>query len=337
MDILADVLDRVHLGGTLLFHYELGRPWSLALPAFPDAVFHYLNRGSATLALEKGRKLRMVQGDFVVVTRGEPHLIYSDRNAKPFPRLELDRRPAHLGVVRHGGSARPLSTMICGHFTLSGPSRTSILELLPPILLLKSTEDHEWLQTILQRIASESALDRPGQRAVLSRMTEVLFVDVLRSWIKSLRPGEGGWLGAMADPHIGQALRLIHERPDRPWTLRDLGRRVGLGRSAFSARFTKLVGQPMHRYLIARRMQEAASIFESSDEGIARIAGRVGYETAAAFSKLFYRYQGLSPSRYRAARKFKDDRRQDNFVVSQSTDELEKAKPMQSLSSEMEN
>ena len=228
MDILGDVLDRVRLGGTLLFHYELGRPWSLALPAFPDAVFHYLNRGSATLALEKGRKLRMVQGDFVVVTRGEPHLIYSDRNAKPFPLLELDRRPAHLGVVRHGGSARPLSTMICGHFTLSGPSRTSILELLPPILLLKSTEDHEWLQTILQRIASESALDRPGQRAVLSRMTEVLFVDVLRSWIKSLRPGEGGWLGAMPDPHIGQALRLIHKRPDRPWTLRDLGRRVGL-------------------------------------------------------------------------------------------------------------
>ena len=82
MDILGDVLDRVRLGGTLLFHYELGRPWSLALPAFPDAVFHYLNRGSATLALEKGRKLRMVQGDFVVVTRGEPHLIYSDRKAK---------------------------------------------------------------------------------------------------------------------------------------------------------------------------------------------------------------------------------------------------------------
>src|SRR6516162_32123 len=226
MDILADVLDRVHLGGTLLFHYELGRPWSLALPAFPDAVFHYLNRGSATLALEKGRKLRMVQGDFVVVTRGEPHLIYSDRNAKPFPLLELDRRPAHLGVVRHGGSARPLSTMICGHFTLSGPSRTSILELLPPILLLKPTEDHEWLQTILQRIASESALDRPGQRAVLSRMTEVLFVDVLRSWIKSLRPGEGGWLGAMADPAYrtgasidSRTTRSALDTP-RPWAPR---------------------------------------------------------------------------------------------------------------------
>jgi len=319
MDILGEVLDRVRLGGTLLFHYELGRPWSLALPAFPDAVFHYVSRGSATLALQQGRELRLAEGDFVLVTRGEAHVIYSDRKTKPFPLLELDRRPAHLGVVRHGGSARPFSTMICGHFTLSRPSRSSVLELLPPILLLKPAVDQEWLETILQRMVSESALERPGQRAVLSRMTEVLFVEVLRSWIKSLGPGEGGWLGAMVDPHIGPALQLIHERPDQPWSLRDLGRRVGLGRSAFSSRFTKLVGQPMHRYLIARRMEEAASLLESSDEGIARIATRVGYETAAAFSKLFHRHQGLSPGRYRAARKSGDGRRQGDVRGSQVT------------------
>src|SRR5215468_5151082 len=309
MDILTDVLDRVRLSGTLLFHYELGCPWNLALPAFPDAVFHYLSRGSATLTLRQGQKVRMTEGDFVLVTRGEPHNIYSDRKTKPFPLLELDRLPAHLGVVRHGGSATPFSTMICGHFTLSRPSRSSLLELLPPILLLKPAVDHDWLETILQRMVSESALERPGQSAVLSRMTEMLFVEVLRSWIKSLRPGEGGWLGAMADRHIGRALQLIHERPDRPWTLRDLGRRVGLGRTAFSARFTKLVGQPMHRYLIAHRMEVAASLLESSDEAIAQIATRVGYETAVAFSKLFHRHQGLSPGRYRAVRKSDDGRR----------------------------
>jgi AraC-like DNA-binding protein len=147
--------------------------------------------------------------------------------------------------------------MICGHFTLSRPSRGSLLELLPPVLLLKPTADGDWLEAILQRMVSESARERPGQRVALSRMTEVLFVEVLRSWIKSLGPGEGGWLGAMADPHIGRALQLIHERPERPWTLRDLGHHVGLGRSAFSARFTQLVGQSMHRYLIERRMAEA--------------------------------------------------------------------------------
>jgi AraC-like DNA-binding protein len=320
MDILAQVLDRVRLGGSLLFHYELGHPWSLALPAFPYAVFHYLSRGSATLALEQGRKLRMTEGDFVVITRGEPHVIYSDRRTKPFPILDLDRAPAHLGAVRHGGSAEPFSRMICGHFTLSRRSRGSVLELLPPVLLLKPTADGDWLEAILQRMVSESALERPGQRVALSRMTEVLFVEVLRSWIKSLGPGEGGWLGAMADPHIGRALQLIHERPDRPWTLRDLGHRVGLGRSAFSARFTKLVGQSMHRYLIERRMAEAAFLLESSDDGIARIATRVGYETAAAFSKLFHRHNGLSPGRYRAARRSGGGRRHRHVLEAEVAD-----------------
>ena len=267
MDILAEVLDRVRLGGTLLFHFELGHPWNLALPERPYALFHYLSRGSATLALEQGRDLHMTEGDFVVVTRGEPHVIYSDRRTKPLPLLDLDRLPGRLGVVRHGGSAQPLSTMICGNFTVARPSRGSVLELLPPVLLLKPTEDGGWLEAILQRMVSELALERPGQDVALSRLTEVLFVEVLRSWIKSLGPGEGGWLGAMADPHIGPALQLIHERPDQDWTLRDLGHRVGLGRSAFSARFTKLVGQSMYRYLIARRMSEAAFLLEIERRG----------------------------------------------------------------------
>jgi AraC-like DNA-binding protein len=303
MDILAQVLDRVRLGGTLLYHFELGYPWNLALPARPYALFHYLSRGSATLVLEQGRELRMTEGDFVVVTRGAPHLIYSDRKAKPLQILDLDRPSGRLGVVRHGGDAEPLSTMICGNFTVERPSRGSVLELLPPLLLLKSTDGGGGLETLLQRMVSESALARPGQDIALSRLTEILFVEVLRSWIESLGYGEGGWLGAMADPHIGPALQLIHERPDQPWTLGDLGHRVGLGRSAFSARFTKLVGQPMYRYLIARRMSEAAFLLETSDEGIARIATRVGYETAAAFSKLFHRHHGLSPGRYRATRR----------------------------------
>ncbi len=306
MDVLADVLDRVSLGGTLLFHFELGHPWNLALPARPYALFHYLSRGSATLALEEGRELHMTEGDFVVFTRGEPHVIYSDRQTEPLLIIDLDRPPARLGVVRHGGDGEPFATMICGNFTVSRPSRGSVLELLPPVLLLKPAADSGWLEAILRRMVSESAVERPGQRVALSRMTEVLFVEVLRSWIKSLRPGEGGWLGAMADPHIGPALQLIHEQPDRPWTLSDLGQRVGLGRSAFSARFTELVGQPMRRYLIARRMAEAAFLLESSDEGIARIASRVGYETATAFSKLFHRHYGLSPGRYRAARRATD-------------------------------
>jgi AraC-like DNA-binding protein len=303
MDILAQVLDRVRLGGTLLFHFELGHPWHLELPARPYALFHYLSQGSATLALEQGEEIQLTEGDFVVITRGEPHVFYSDRRAEPLRIIDIDRSSPRLGFVRHGSREKPLSTMLCGNFTVSRPMFGSVLELLPPVLLLKPTADRGWLEAILRRMISECALERPGQSVALSRLTEVLFVEVLRSWIASLSPGQGGWLGAISDPHIGPALKLIHENPGFPWTLSDLGQRVGLGRSVFSARFTKLVGQSMHRYVIQRRMAEAAFLLETSDEPIARIASRVGYETSAAFSKLFQRYHGHSPGRYRAARR----------------------------------
>jgi len=302
VDILTNMLDQVRLKGTLLFHYELGRPWSVALPLFPDAVFHYLSRGSALVAREEGPALRMAAGDFALISRGEPHVLCSSRSTRPFPLLDLDRRPAHLGIVRHGGKQEPVSTMICGYFSLTRPTQRRVLELLPPVLHLRPAADNDWLETILQRMVAESATERPGQHAVLSRMTEVLFVEVLRRWISTLRPGEGGWLGAMADRHIGKALQLMHEQPERAWTLSDLGSYVGLGRSALSARFTRLVGQPVYRYLVARRMEEAALMLEGSEDAIARIASRAGYETTTAFSKVFRRYYGSSPGRYRARR-----------------------------------
>src|SRR6476619_5083368 len=129
MDILAQVLDRVRLGGTLLFHFELGHPWNLELPQRPYALLHYLSRGSATLAFEEGRELDLSEGDFVVVTRGEPHTIYSDRQAEPLSIADINRPSARLGVVRHGGGARPVSTIICGSVA---PLCGAVLELLPP-------------------------------------------------------------------------------------------------------------------------------------------------------------------------------------------------------------
>ena len=170
VDILTDVLDRVHLRGTVLFHYEFGRPWSVALPRSADAIFHYLSRGSASIALEDGPRIQMAEGDFVLVVRGEPHVLRSGRKTKRIPLVNLDRWPAHVGLIHHGGGQKPFSTMICGRFSLSRPSPGNVLELLPPILHLKPAADRDWLEMILQRMVTEAALQRPGQLAVLSRM-----------------------------------------------------------------------------------------------------------------------------------------------------------------------
>jgi len=137
MDILTDVLDRVRLKGTVIFHYEFGRPWSVALPRSPDAIFHYLSRGSASIALEDGPTIQMAEGDFVLVVRGEPHVLRSGRRTKPIPLANLDRWPAHVGLVHHGGGRKPFSTMICDRFSLSRPSPNNVMELLPPVLHLR--------------------------------------------------------------------------------------------------------------------------------------------------------------------------------------------------------
>jgi len=200
VDILTDVLDRVRLKGTVLFHYEFGRPWSVALPRSPDAIFHYLSRGSASIAVKDETTIQMAEGDFVLIVRGEPHVLRSGRGTKPVPLAEIDRWPAHVGLVHHGGGQKPFSTMICGRFSLSRPSPGNVLELLPPILHLKPAADRDWLEMILQRMVTEAALQRPGQLAVLARMAEVLFVEVLRSWINPLVPAK---VGGSAQSRIG--------------------------------------------------------------------------------------------------------------------------------------
>jgi hypothetical protein len=202
MDILTDVLDRVRMKGTVLFHSEFGHPWSVALPRSPDAIFHYLSRGSASIALEDGPTIQMAEGDFVLIVRGEPHVLRSGHRTKPVLLVDLDRWPAHVDLVRHGGGREPFSTMICSRFSLSRPSPSNVLELLPPILHLRPAADRDWLETVLQRMLAEAALQRPGQFAVLSRMTEVLFVGVK---MKFVRPCRGRSIGARFVPFTGRS------------------------------------------------------------------------------------------------------------------------------------
>ena len=153
---------------------------------------------------------------------------------KPIPLVNLDRWPAHVGLVRHGGGRKPFSTMICGRFSLSRPSPSNVLELLPPVLHLRPAADREWLETILQRMVTEAALQRPGQLAVLSRMTEVLFVEVLRSmdqipwsrrrWVARCNCGPVHRQGASADPRTPRA-PLDAWRAGTPGGARPLGLR----------------------------------------------------------------------------------------------------------------
>lgn len=108
-----------------------------------------------------------------------------------------------------------------------------------------------------------------------------------------------GWLSALNDPIIGQALEWIHADPAHAWTVLELANQIGISRSALAARFTQLVGQPPMKYLTNWRLQLASRQLQYSDDSIAKIAIQVGYESEAAFNRAFKRHVGVPPGVWR--------------------------------------
>jgi AraC-like DNA-binding protein len=157
-----------------------------------------------------------------------------------------------------------------------------------------------WVGAFLRTAAAESRARRPGGEAVLERMSEMLFVEVLRRHIASLPEGETGWLAGLHDPVVGAALGLLHDKPEASWTLEGLAEEVAISRSGLHERFVALIGQPPMQYLTRWRMQLATGILRDTGATVADVAGSVGYESEAAFSRAFKRVVGVAPSAWRA-------------------------------------
>ena len=137
---------------------------------------------------------------------------------------------------------------------------------------------------------------------MLTRLAELMFIEVLRRYLTDLPPGQSGWLASLRDEAVGQALSLLHARPERDWTLANLAREVAASRSNLARRFTELVGQPPMQYLANWRMQVAANLLAQRADKVASIAVEVGYDSEAAFSRAFKKATGLAPGAWRAAR-----------------------------------
>ena len=138
-----------------------------------------------------------------------------------------------------------------------------------------------------------------GGECMLGRISELMFVDVVRRYLESLPPDRNSWLGGLRDPYVGRALTALHESPARDWTLEALAQQAALSRSAFAERFAQFVGHPPMQYLTNWRMQLATNYLRSGTESVAAVANRVGYDSEAAFSRAFKKAVGTPPSEWR--------------------------------------
>jgi AraC-like DNA-binding protein len=160
-------------------------------------------------------------------------------------------------------------------------------------------DSSHWLATTLTLTVNEALAERPGNGAMLARLTELMFVEIVREYMQQLGLHERGWLAAVNDPHVGKALRLLHDSPRRQWTVAMLAHEVAASRSGLAGRFTRLVGEPPMKYLAAWRMHLAKQMLRDRTENIQAIAERIGYESETAFTRAFKKATGRPPATWR--------------------------------------
>jgi AraC-like DNA-binding protein len=302
-DVLTDVMASLRLRGRLFCRSELSAPWSLALPASELAHFHAIERGGGWVRLDgEERSHPLAAGDLIVLPHGRGYTLSDGPKAAAVPLASLVQEPGSgvCAVLRHGGDG-PVTSMICGSFHFEGREGHPLLSLLPPLIHIPGDQGRsaEWLDLTLRFLAQEARHPRPGSETLITRLTDILFVQVVRSWIEGQPEGGGGWLGALRDRQMGAALGMIHREPQRTWSVASLASAVGMSRSAFAARFTTLVGEAPLAYLTRWRMHLAADLLRGKGLTLSEVAGRVGYESEAAFSKAFKRQVGTSPGAFR--------------------------------------
>jgi AraC-like DNA-binding protein len=317
-DALSEVLRAVRLTGAVFFRLEAREPWVAEAPpagAFGPYVmpgaqhvieYHVIHRGSCWGGPLGADPVPLGAGDVIAFPQGDAHVLSSTPGLRQAPDLAIYREAVAAGVpfsLRLGGEGAPSACVICGFLGCDARPFNPLLEALPRMLHLRARpgRSSSWLGHLVSAAMAESLAQRIGGEAILARLSELMFAELIRHHVESMPAEETGWFAGLRDPHVGRALNLLHGRPAAPWTLDALARDVGLSRSSLAERFARLIGHPPMQYLAQWRMQLAAGLLADSGHRVARVAAEVGYDSEAAFSRAFHKLVGMPPAAWRRA------------------------------------
>jgi AraC-like DNA-binding protein len=320
-DALSDVLRAVRLTGAAFFDVVARAPWCAEQPTreqvlpkiLPGAEhlisYHVVTEGECYAArIGDAEPVHLRAGEVVVFTRGDPHVMSSapGMRAQPVTQAEIEVAttgplPFFRDVFDGGDGDRPPTVkLVCGFLACDAQPFNPLLDNLPAVIKSgKADGDTPWLSEFIRLAMLAASSKRAGGESVLAKLTELMFIEVVRRHLEALPPGQSGWLAGLRDPSVGKALSLMHGAPAQPWTLEGLAKEVGLSRSVLAERFAGLVGMPPMYYLANWRMQMAAGLLSGGTTNIAAIAAETGYGSEAAFSRAFKKVVGMPPAAWR--------------------------------------
>ena len=325
-DTLSEVLRAVRLRGAVFFLVSGRSEWAAEAPSTTEIApllmrgvdhvmeYHAVAQGSCWAGIPGGPSVQLLAGDVVMLPQGDAHVMSSAPGLRGTPDLgwfsgvPADQLP--LRIAYEGQNVLPSAppgfvadaSIVCGFLGCDLHPFNPLIAALPRLLHLRGSGEHAWIAAFTQQALAESHARRPGGEAMLARISELMFVDAVRRYADQLPSQSAGWLAGMRDRFVGRTLALMHEAPEQDWSIDELGRRVGLSRSALHERFVELIGVPPMQYLAQWRMQAAARLLLETRASVAAIALDVGYDSEAAFARAFKRLVGKPPAAWRRAR-----------------------------------
>jgi len=299
------IFDDANVPRSTILHVELSAPWCVFVPRSQDSFCYVVRQGECCLTTdEHATPLHLGPGDVVSLVAGQPQ-IWRDSTLTT-ERATIRSFAAAATPVRTKHTPSAVKASVTRLLIMSAPRDSNrFVSIYPKLVTVPASERtaHEFLDRVIQLIEMEQSASRPGKDAVLRRLTELVVIELIRFALPRLPPGHATWLAGLADPHIAQAISIMHANPGRDWTLRELARRVGMSRAAFVGRFRRLTGEPPRQHLRRLRLHVAAVDLEKGDRPIAQIAAAVGYRSESAFNRAFAQELGSPPARYRRLRR----------------------------------
>lgn len=319
MDVLSEVLRAVKLQGALFFNGEFSAPWcflsapasdaapqlcSLVGPSAPERliIFHFLTEGRAYARLPDGPREEFTSGDIVIVPHGDAHLVGNGSPEIPVDSFRVFSKALAQGLKAvHFGGDGEITRFVCGFMACEPRLSDVFLAGLPRLLKVRVANhpSRAWLEHSIRFSVDHAAESAAGRDIVLAKLSELLFVEAIRCYVRSLPPGHTGWLAGTRDPAVGKALGLLHRDPAYAWTVPELARRTGLSRTGLAERFQHFLEMSPMAYLARWRLKLGAEMLQSTDDSIANVAAAVGYGSEAAFNRAFKREFGRPPARFR--------------------------------------
>ena len=306
-DALSQILDALQMRGAIYFHTQFSKPWGVEVPAYGNvARFHMVMRGSCWVRIaNKADPVHLSTGDLVVIPNGAGHIL-SDQPEREADSLDFVlTRSGYKGdgaLIYGGEESGEACKLFCGHFEFEEGAIHPILEGLPEAIYLPNTEtmNAEWLEPVMRFVSSEVIGGKAGASAIVHRLTEIIFIQVVRAFVD--RAGDAaGCLAGVLDPKLGRCLSAVHAAPEIGWTVETMAQEAGMSRTVFAERFAALIGLTPHNYVTHWRMQLARKRLAGSDEAITDIAEAVGYGSEAAFTRAFKKQFDITPGLFRRA------------------------------------